>query len=57
MNFLAHADAITICYVRTGRLTQYDSAYSSYLFKEPIHLNSFYIRKSDSIQQFDPCIR
>jgi hypothetical protein len=53
MNFLAHADAIIFDLRQNGGGSpSMIQLISSYLFKEPTHLNSFYIRKSDSIQQF-----
>jgi hypothetical protein len=53
MNFLAHADAIIFDLRQNGGGSpSMIQLISSYLFQEPTHLNSFYIRKSDSIQQF-----
>jgi len=53
MNFLAYADAIIFDLRQNGGGSpSMIQLISSYLFKEPTHLNSFYIRKSDSIQQF-----
>ncbi len=53
MNFLAHADAIIFDLRQNGGGSpSMIQLLSSYLFREPTYLNSFYIRKSDSIQQF-----
>ena len=53
MSFLAYADAIIFDLRQNGggepSMIQF---ITSYLLKEPTHLNSFYIRKSDSTQQF-----
>jgi len=53
MNFIAHADAIIFDLRQNGggdpSMIQ---LISSYLFEEPVHLNSFYIRKTDEMQQF-----
>jgi hypothetical protein len=53
MNFLAHCDALIIDLRNNGggspSLIQ---LITSYFFNEPVHLNSFYIRESDSWQQF-----
>ncbi len=53
MNFLAHTDALIFDLRQNGggepSMIQH---ISSYLFEEPVHLNSFYIRKGDSTQQF-----
>jgi hypothetical protein len=53
MNFLANANAIIFDLRQNGggspKMIQ---LLTSYFFDEPIHLNSFYIRKSDSIEQF-----
>lgn len=53
MNFLANADAI-IFDVRQngGGSPKMIQLLSSYLFEEPVHLNSFYIRRSDSVEQY-----
>jgi hypothetical protein len=53
MNFLAYTDAI-IFDVRQngGGEPNMIQLITSYFFPEPVHLNSFYIRKSDSTQQF-----
>ncbi len=53
MNFLAYSDAIIFDLRQNGGGSpSMIQLISSYLFKEPTHLNSFYIRKSDSINQF-----
>jgi len=53
MNFLANCDALIFDMRRNGggdpSMIQ---LISSYLFDEPKHLNSFYIRAKDTIQQF-----
>jgi hypothetical protein len=53
LNFLAYADAIIFDLRENGggdpSMVQ---LISSYLFKEPVHLNSLYFPKSDSIHQF-----
>ncbi len=53
MNFLGHSDAIIVDLRDNGggepSLIQ---LITSYFFDQPVHLNSFYIRKTDSIQQF-----
>jgi hypothetical protein len=53
MNFLAYTDAI-IFDVRQngGGSPSMIQLITSYFFPEPVHLNSFYVRKSDSTQQF-----
>ncbi|MGB7063020.1 MAG: S41 family peptidase [Candidatus Zixiibacteriota bacterium] len=53
MNFLAYTDAI-IFDVRQngGGSPSMIQLITSYFFPEPVHLNSFYIRKSDSTHQF-----
>ena len=53
MNFLAYTDAI-IFDVRQngGGCPSMIQLITSYFFPEPVHLNSFYVRKSDSTQQF-----
>ena len=53
MNFLAYTDAI-IFDVRQngGGSPSMIQLITSYFFHEPVHLNSFYIRKSDSTHQF-----
>ncbi len=53
MNFLAHADAIIFDLRQNGGGSpSMIQLISSYFFNEPVHLNSFYIRKSDSTHQF-----
>jgi len=53
MNFLANSSAVIFDLRRNGggdpSMIQ---LISSYLFKEPEHLNSFYVRRSDSIEQY-----
>jgi hypothetical protein len=53
MNFLANADAVIFDLRQNGggspKMIQ---LLCSYLFKEPVHLNDFYVRRSDSIRQF-----
>ncbi len=53
MNFLAHCDALIIDLRNNGggspSLIQ---LITSYFFDEPVHLNSFYIRETDSWDQF-----
>ncbi len=53
MNFLAYTDAI-IFDVRQngGGSPSMIQLITSYFFPEPVHLNSFYVRKTDSTQQF-----
>ena len=53
MNFLAYTDAI-IFDVRQngGGSPSMIQLITSYFFDEPVHLNSFYVRKTDSTQQF-----
>lgn len=53
MNFLAHCNPVIID-LRTngGGDPSMIQLLSSYFFDTPVHLNSFYVRKSDSIQQF-----
>lgn len=53
MNFMAHVDGL-IFDLRSngGGSPSMIQLICSYLFDEPTHLNSFYIRRSDSIQQF-----
>ncbi|MCH7946554.1 MAG: S41 family peptidase [candidate division Zixibacteria bacterium] len=53
MNFLGHCDAL-IFDLRDngGGSPSMIQLLSSYLFEEPTHLNSFYIRESDSTEQF-----
>ena len=53
MNFLAHTDAIIFDLRQNGGGNpSMIQLISSYLFEESVHLNSFYIRKGDSTQQF-----
>jgi hypothetical protein len=53
MNFLAYCDAIIIDLRRNGGGNpSMIQLISSYFFEEPVHLNSFYIRASDSTKQF-----
>jgi len=53
MNFLGHCDAIIFDLRHNGggdpSMIQ---LISSYFFDEPVHLNSFYVRRTDSINQF-----
>ncbi|MDH4223709.1 MAG: S41 family peptidase [candidate division Zixibacteria bacterium] len=53
MNFLAYADAIIFDMRQNGggdpSMIQ---LITSYLLEKPTHLNSFYVRKSDSIEQY-----
>ena len=53
MNFLAYTDAIIFDLRENGGGSpSMIQLISSYFFHEPVHLNSFYIRRSDSTQQF-----
>ena len=53
MNFLARSDALIFdLRANGGGSPSMIQLISSYLFYEPKHLNSFYIRKSDSTDQF-----
>ncbi len=53
MNFLAYADAIIFDLRQNGGGSpSMIQLISSYLFEEPTHLNSFYIRKEDTVEQF-----
>ncbi len=53
MNFLAYTDALIIDMRQNGGGSpSMIQLISSYLFDEPVHLNSFYIRQQDSIKQF-----
>jgi hypothetical protein len=53
MNFFAHVDALIIdLRFNGGGDPSMIQLISSYLFDESQHLNDFYIRKSDSIQQY-----
>ena len=53
MNFLAYSDAI-IFDLRDngGGSPSMIQLLMSYFFEEPVHLNSFYVRETDSIEQF-----
>ena len=53
MNFLAHVDAIIFDLRQNGGGSpSMIQLISSYLFDEPVHLNSFYIRRTNETQQF-----
>lgn len=53
MNFLANSDAIIIDLRQNGGGSpSMIQLISSYFFAEPTHLNSFYIRREDSMKQF-----
>jgi hypothetical protein len=53
MNFLAYTDAIIFDLRENGGGSpSMIQLITSYFFHEPVHLNSFYIRKSDSTHQF-----
>jgi hypothetical protein len=53
MNFLAYTDAIIFDLRQNGGGSpSMIQLISSYFFDEPKHLNSFYVRRSDSTQQF-----
>ncbi len=53
MNFLAYTDAIIFDLRENGGGSpSMIQLISSYLFEEPVHLNSFYVRETDSVQQF-----
>jgi hypothetical protein len=53
MNFFAHVDALIIDLRQNGGGSpSMIQLISSYLFEDPVHLNSFYIRESDTIKQF-----
>ena len=53
MNFLAYADAVIFDLRQNGGGSpSMIQLISSYLFEEPVHLNSFYIRKEDTVNQF-----
>lgn len=53
MNFLAHCDALIIDLRQNGGgEPSMIQLISSYFFAEPQHLNSFYIRRDDTTQQF-----
>lgn len=53
LNFLAYCDALIIDLRNNGGGSpSMIQLINSYFFEEPVHLNSFYIRETDSIQQF-----
>ncbi|REK03567.1 MAG: hypothetical protein DWQ36_19975 [Acidobacteria bacterium] len=53
MNFLANSDALIIdLRANGGGSPSMIQLLTSYLLEEPTHLNSFYVRQSDSTQQF-----
>ena len=53
MNFLANADAVIFDLRQNGGGSpSMIQLITSYLLEEPTHINSFYVRESDSIQQF-----
>jgi len=53
MKFLAHCDALIIDLRQNGGGSpSMIQLITSYFFEEPVHLNSFYIRKTDSVKQF-----
>lgn len=53
MNFLAHSDAIIVDLRQNGGGSpSMIQLISSYFFEEPVHLNSFYVRAQDTIEQF-----
>ena len=53
MNFLAYTDAIIFDLRQNGGGNpSMIQLISSYFFPEPVHLNSFYVRKTDSTKQF-----
>ena len=53
LNFLSHVDALIIdLRDNGGGNPSMIQLITSYFFEESVHLNSFYIRKEDSIQQF-----
>ncbi len=53
MNFLAYVDALIVdLRDNGGGSPAMIQTLSSYLFDDPVHLNSFYLRKEDSIKQF-----
>ncbi|HWR84128.1 MAG TPA: S41 family peptidase [Candidatus Deferrimicrobium sp.] len=53
MNFLAHADAVIIDLRENGGGNpSMIQLITSYFMREPTHLNTFYIRQTDSINQF-----
>ncbi len=53
MNFLAGSDALIVDLRQNGGgAPSMIQLISSYFFEEPVHLNSFYIRREDTMQQF-----
>jgi hypothetical protein len=53
MHFLGNSDALIIdLRGNGGGDTMMIGLLSSYFFEEPVHLNSFYMRETDSMQQF-----
>ncbi len=53
MNFLANCDAIIFDLRRNGGGNpSMIQLLSSYFFQEPVHLNSFYIRAQDTVEQY-----
>jgi hypothetical protein len=53
MNFLANCDALIVdLRYNGGGDPSLIQLISSYFFEEPVHLNSFYIRRTDSTDQF-----
>lgn len=53
LNFLAYCDALIIDLRNNGGgAPSMIQLINSYFFEEPVHLNSFYIRQTDSIKQF-----
>lgn len=53
MNYLSNADAIIIdLRDNGGGSPKMIQLLTSYFFDEPVHLNSFYIRRSDTIEQY-----
>ena len=53
MNFLSNADAIIIDLRQNGGGSpDMIGLISSYFFEEPVHLNTFYVRQTDSLRQF-----
>lgn len=53
MNFLAHCDALIIDLRQNGGGSpSMIGLITSYFFEEPVHLNSFYVRETDSLRQY-----
>ncbi len=53
MNYLANSDAIIIDLRQNGGGSpDMIGLISSYFFDEPVHLNTFYLRRTDSLRQF-----